>query len=243
MNRFMYRINKIIYRLTKNKRSNYYCYYYKNCKKYTGNKIIIIDNNTEKELPASTYFDNLNIKWEGSDNTVIIPAIDNIYNSEIVFNGNGNTISFGENPIGQFSLTCYENNSKMSFGKNIDCRFVSVSIHNEDQFTMGDNCLVADLLFCTTDGHSVIDKETKKLLNVPPYNVKIGNNVWICREVRLLKNACIPNNCIVGMNSIVTKSFNEENCVIAGNPAKIVKRNIEWSSCKPSEYKREGVML
>ena len=45
------------------------------------------------------------------------------------------------------------------------------------------------------------------------------------------------------MNSIVTKSFNEENCVIAGNPAKIVKRNIEWSSCKPSEYKREGVML
>lgn len=36
----------------------------------------------------------------------------------------------------------------------------------------------------------------------------------------------------VVITSVLTNALPEDN-----------KRNIEWSSCKPSEYKREGVML
>lgn len=44
----------------------------------------------------------------------------------------------------------------------------------------------------------------------------------------MLKNAQINANCIVGANSLVTKKFSEQYVVIAGNPAKIIKDDIEW---------------
>lgn len=33
---------------------------------------------------------------------------------------------------------------------------------------------------------------------------------------------------IFGINAVVTKRFDEENTIIAGNPAKLVKRNVKW---------------
>lgn len=32
----------------------------------------------------------------------------------------------------------------------------------------------------------------------------------------------LPKQCIVGAGSVVTKSFSEEGCIIAGNPARII---------------------
>jgi len=34
------------------------------------------------------------------------------------------------------------------------------------------------------------------------------------------------NGCIIGANSFVNKVFNQNNCIIAGNPARIVKENV-----------------
>ena len=48
-----------------------------------------------------------------------------------------------------------------------------------------------------------------------------------------MKGAKIPNNCIVGANSLVNKEFFEENCLIAGTPAKIIKKGVNWSRVNP----------
>lgn len=53
--------------------------------------------------------------------------------------------------------------------------------------------------------------------------VIIGDNVWVGAGSCILPNVTIGNNCIIGANSVVTKSF-PDNCVIAGNPAKIIKQ-------------------
>ena len=58
--------------------------------------------------------------------------------------------------------------------------------------------------------------------------VKIGNNVWIGSNVVILPGVAIGNNVIIGAGSIVTKSFKDNNLVIAGNPAKIIKK-IEYN--------------
>lgn len=47
-------------------------------------------------------------------------------------------------------------------------------------------------------------------------------------DVKIGKNTKIPDNSIVGWGSIVTKVFNEPNIILAGIPAKIVKRGINW---------------
>jgi len=52
---------------------------------------------------------------------------------------------------------------------------------------------------------------------------QIGDNVYLAPGVKILGDIKIPNNTAVGANSVVTKSFEEENMMIAGIPAKIIK--------------------
>lgn len=62
--------------------------------------------------------------------------------------------------------------------------------------------------------------ERTKFIKTSP--IVIGNNVWLSANVIILPGVRIGNNCIVGAGSVVTKSFEEDNLIIAGNPAKII---------------------
>ena len=52
--------------------------------------------------------------------------------------------------------------------------------------------------------------------------VEIGDSCWIGMNAVLLPGVKLGNNTVVGAGSIVTKSF-EGHCVIAGNPARVIK--------------------
>lgn len=54
----------------------------------------------------------------------------------------------------------------------------------------------------------------------------IGENVWIGENVRICKGVSIGNNAVIGACSVVTKDV-PENAIAAGNPAKIVKTDID----------------
>ena len=51
-------------------------------------------------------------------------------------------------------------------------------------------------------------------------DIKILDNVWIGSNVVLTKDIVVGPNVIIGAGSIMTKSC--KNCVVAGNPAKII---------------------
>ena len=56
--------------------------------------------------------------------------------------------------------------------------------------------------------------------------VVVGDNCWIGRNVSIMKGVTIGENCVIAANSVVTKSI-PANCIVAGNPAKVVKTNID----------------
>lgn len=82
-----------------------------------------------------------------------------------------------------------------------------------------------------SDTHPIYNFETMEICNKAKHNINIGNHVWIGHGVTVMKNVSIPDDCIIGWNSVVTKSFNEPHCAIGGNPARIIKRGITWDKC------------
>ena len=66
--------------------------------------------------------------------------------------------------------------------------------------------------------------------------VTIGNNVFIGMNSTILKGTTIGNNVIIGANSLVRGNI-PDNCVIAGNPAKVI--------CTVEEYykKRKAAQI
>ena len=64
--------------------------------------------------------------------------------------------------------------------------------------------------------------------------VIIGNHVWIGIRVTVLYNTLIGDGSIIGAESLV-KSKIPNNCIAAGNPAKVIKKNVTWCRFEDSE--------
>lgn len=87
-----------------------------------------------------------------------------------------------------------------------------------DGVHIGENCFIGHGVMFTNDKFDWNDKEGNewtKRSTIVKDNVKIGNNATIL-PVEIGKNS------IVGAGSVVTKNV-PANCVVAGNPAKILR--------------------
>ncbi len=86
--------------------------------------------------------------------------------------------------------------------------------------TIGSNVTVStEVLLLTHDASigKVLGKENgSDLLG----KIVIGNNCFIGARSIILPGVSLTENIIVAAGSVVTKSFNEENIIIGGNPAK-----------------------
>lgn len=58
--------------------------------------------------------------------------------------------------------------------------------------------------------------------------IKIGNDCYIGSAVRFAPNTSIGNNSLVALGSVVSNQFQNENVLIGGVPARILKENYNW---------------
>ncbi|SYT09682.1 putative lipopolysaccharide biosynthesis O-acetyl transferase WbbJ [Klebsiella pneumoniae] len=58
--------------------------------------------------------------------------------------------------------------------------------------------------------------------------ITIGENCLIGNNVAINKGCIIADGCVVASHSVVNGVFLEKNCLIAGVPARVIKRNISW---------------
>ena len=92
-----------------------------------------------------------------------------------------------------------------------------------NKITISDDVLIASKVFITDHDHdftsSVVEPSKWPLVT---QEVHIGKRVWIGENVSILKGVKLGDDCIVGANSVVTKSFPNQS-IIAGAPAKIIR--------------------
>ena len=112
---------------------------------------------------------------------------------------------------------------------------------------IGNHVLIASKVFITDLAHGSYNGDEndsppdsvakKRLLSAKP--VYIENNVWIGELCSILPGVTIGENSIIGANSVVTKSI-PENCIAAGNPARVIKRynakTMLWEKVKEQNF-------
>lgn len=168
----------------------------------------IMGTNNIVRIGKGVRLNRVSIRVNGNNNVIDIQRNANLTTTEIVMEDDGGGLVIGEG-------TSLSGNTHLAVieGKKIE---------------IGNNCMFsANITVRVGDSHSIIQDESGKRIN-QSQSVIIGDHVWIGNQVILLKGTQIPPNCIVGSGSVVTKSFDEENVIIAGNPGRIVKRGINW---------------
>lgn len=120
-------------------------------------------------------------------------------------------------------------------GENFSCEpGCSFLLYNSGNcLEIGGNCMFSRNITvrCGELPHMLFDAESGEYLD-GPNAVKIGKHVWIGENVYLNKHSSVPDGCVVGACSVVTRRFNQTECVIAGNPATVVRENVKWFNNK-----------
>lgn len=177
----------------------------------------------------------------GRDNNISVPRS---HKCQLHIHGNNNHVIIEDVPENySTNLTLYIgfpgaecNNCKIHIGKGTSFEQASIVVcDNDTVIEIGDDCMFSFLeQIWASDTHTIIN-DKKEIINIG-HHVKIGNHVWVGADVSILKNTTIGDNCILGTKSVVGGNFTKPGCVIAGNPARVVKENVNWTRQRPNEY-------
>lgn len=133
--------------------------------------------------------------------------------------------NFWSNLLGLYQRTIIvaKGRAEITIGNHVGIS--GATIYAREKISIGDNTLVgANVKIVDNDFHPIDSEARLKHQNekVKSRPVEIGQNVFIGMNSIILKGTVLGNNCVVGAGSVVSGRF-EDNCVIAGNPARVIK--------------------
>lgn len=151
-------------------------------------------------------------------------------------------ISIGENTVilGDSRLQIFNaltgGKAKIAIGSN--CYFgFHLSVLAGGSINIGNDVLIASNVLITSENHGMNPESKIPYMSqkLECADVSIGDGSWIGEKVSILPGVRIGKRCIVGANSVVTKSVPDYS-IAAGSPARIIKRwNFEaheWEGVK-----------
>lgn len=177
-----------------------------------------------------TFMKKCNITINGNNNTIYLGNMNYLIDTKIKIEGNNNEIVLGEgNYINKGDFYIEDSSNKLNIGnKTIFAGNVHLALTEGKEIVIGDKCLFSsNVVFRTGDSHSILNGEGKRINYAK--DIHIGNHVWFTQNTTVLKGVRIGNDTVVATGSIVTKEIKESNVILAGNPANIIKTNINWT--------------
>ena len=142
-----------------------------------------------------------------------------------------NVLQMGENSvltingavsIGPGVMLSILNNAQVEFGDNVMINSNSKLICFE-KVKIGSNSIIGwDVEICDSSFHKIISDEFKMAKSII-----IGEKVWVGSRASILKGVTIGSGSVVASCSVVTKDVPEK-CLVAGVPARIIRKNVKW---------------
>lgn len=212
-----------------------------NPKIYRNNKIVVVCADGTRKCVKS--FPGANITFDGDNNYIELhEPLDKLSLFAKLKSNTDIIIHSSKNDVKLCIDECLDSvrKNRLIVGPNFwSTGLVFVEVKDGVDVIIGKDCLFSwGIVLRTTDHHTIVQKGTHKIIN-DNKNIIIGDHVWIGSDVKVLKGAVLSDNSVVGTQSIVTGRFDEQNVVIAGIPARIIKRDIDWDVRDVYTYKRE----
>lgn len=116
---------------------------------------------------------------------------------------------------------------------------VDSHIRSIEQVTIGDYTAISNHVVISDNNNHPVNPADRMIMRMTPPGsderswkhsdhapIIIGNNVWIGEYSRICKGVTIGEGSVVAANAVVTKDV-PPNSIVAGNPAKVVKSDID----------------
>lgn len=98
-----------------------------------------------------------------------------------------------------------------TLGPNVDC-------YNQGKISIGANTIISQKTHLCASSHDYTKKDFPLVLKP----IQIGTGVWVATEAYVGPGVIVGNNAVIAARSVVVKEV-EENTIVGGNPAKLIK--------------------
>lgn len=176
--------------------------------------IVKIDDNAQVEISNGEIL--INASWTKGRKRRNVSELILCSNSNLIIDGNFALYQGASIYVGENATLKIKGNSFLNTNSVLNC-FHYIEI--------GEGTMISDdVRIQDSDNHVVIDNGVEKEKMKP---VIIGDRVWIGKNVLILKGVTIGDGAIVAAGSVVVKDV-EAGTLVGGNPAKMIKQNVEW---------------
>ncbi len=119
------------------------------------------------------------------------------------------------------SIVC---SGKLDIGDHVHMN-ARVSLYCAKQIVIGRDTLISwDATIVDNDYHELCDAENNSIN--PPAAIIIGERAWVGFGAIIAKDTRLASGTVIGAGAVVRGEFNDPNCVLSGNPARLVRRGV-----------------
>lgn len=197
------------------------------------NQIIVNDFGKNNKLIISKNLEialghKLAIDIKGDNNLLIIKSGQTFQKSLFNITGNCNTLILNDNCQFSGSISLINDNNNVYIDMNNSFKGTDIRCEYGCSITIGRSCIFEkNTIIRTGDSHSIISIQTGSRLNNCE-SICIGNHVLCCRNSAIFRDSQVLNDSVIASNSLVNKKFLFTNILIAGTPAVIKRKEINW---------------